>query len=207
MKPLRLLLTGFEPFGGSRLNPSQQVALALHEAGLPGIELHTAILPVERLGGPRALLEAITAVRPQAVLCLGEATRRAVLSIERVGINLQDYRIADNAGNQVEDQPVGADGPAAYFATLPVRAMLQAVLAAGVPAELSLSAGAFLCNQVLYTALHFIHTRRLAMQAGFIHLPSLPEQALNASPFMPSMSLETSLKGVTAALLAVRDQA
>ena len=172
---MKLLLTGFEPFGGSAVNPSEQVVRALAQERLRRIQLRTAILPVDRVQGPVALVRAIQKYRPDAVLCLGEAGRAAI-SVERVAINLMDYRIADNAGNCVTDEPIAPDGPAAYFVTLPVRAMLEAVRSVHVPAELSLSAGAFLCNQVLYTALHHIATHQLDTKVGFVHLPSLPER-------------------------------
>jgi pyroglutamyl-peptidase len=126
------------------------------------------------------------------------------ISIERVAINLLDYRMADNAGHQAIDEPIVPDGPAAYFVTLPVRAMLEAVHAAGIPAELSLSAGAFLCNQVTYELLHYLTTHQLDIPAGFVHLPALPEQVTNASPPMPSMALETMVRGICAVIGALQ---
>ncbi len=196
---IKILLTGFEPFGGSDVNPSEQVVKALAADPPAGMDLVTAILPVERAAGPQALLAAVQASQPQAVLCLGEASRRAVISIERVAVNLLDYRIPDNSGEQCVDQTVFADGPAAYFVTLPVRAMLTAVLDAGLPAELSLSAGAYLCNQVLYTLLH-----TQSIPCGFIHLPSLPQQAAAQELVYPTMSFTDSTAAVRAALEAVR---
>ena len=201
---MKLLLTGFEPFGGSQINPSEQVVLALAHDGLPGIELRTLILPVDRVRGPAAAINAIKEFGPNAILCLGEASRRMSISIERVGINLMDYRIADNSGHLAVDEPIAPGGPAAYFVTLPVRAMLNAMRAAGVPAELSLSAGAFLCNQVTYEVLHFLATHELAIPAGFIHLPPLPQQAALRDPLIASMGLETMAKGVRAAIEAIQ---
>ena len=200
---MKLLLTGFEPFGGSHINPSEQTLLAIAHDGMPGVELRTAILPVDRSAGPAKAIAAIREFQPDAVVCLGEASRRMAISIERVAVNLMDYRIADNSGNQVHDVPISPDGPAAYFTTLPVRAMLDAVRAARVPAELSLSAGAFLCNQVTYAVLHFLAANNLRTPAGFIHLPALPEQVLDKIPQAPSMGLETMARGVRAALGAV----
>ena len=200
---MKLLVTGFEPFGGSSINPSEQVVLALAHDGIAGVELRAGILPVDRTRGPAKVIELIGQFRPDAVLCLGEAGRRQALNIERVGINLMDYRIADNSGNLVADEPIVTGGPAAYFATLPVRAMLAASLEAGVPAELSLSAGAFLCNQVTYAVLHYLALQNLATPAGFIHLPSLPEQAARREPVVASMALETMVKGVRAAIGAI----
>jgi pyroglutamyl-peptidase len=204
---MRLLLTGFEPFNSSLINPSQAAVQRLASCPPAGIELFTAILPVEHRRGPEALLRALDVSCPEAVVCLGEAGRES-LSIERVGVNLIDDTIPDNAGEQWLDQPVVPGGPAAYFTTLPARAMQCAILEAGVPAELSLSAGAFLCNQIAYTLLHYLATRRgdEMIPAGFIHLPRLPEQAAAlklAHPeknLAPSMSLETMIRGLEAGL-------
>lgn len=201
---MKLLLTGFEPFGGSRVNPSEQTVRALAQESLGATKLSIAILPVDRVHGPAALIRAYQEHQPDAVLCLGEASKRMAISIERVAINLLDYRIADNAGNQIVDEPIVRDAPAAYFCTLPVRAMLNAVRACGVPAELSLSAGAFLCNQVTYALLHYLAQSKLNTPAGFVHLPALPEQVINKQPLIPSMSLETMLKGIQAAINAIQ---
>ncbi len=200
---MKILITGFEPFGGSPINPSEQVALALHGQTIAGAELLTAILPVDGLRGPQALLEALQKGQPDVVLCLGEAARRPVLSLERIAINLLDYRIPDNAGHKMIDEPVVEGGPAAYFATIPVREIYQVLLETGIPAELSLSAGAYLCNQVMYRLLHFITTNSLNIQAGFIHLPALPRQAALQQTPQPSMSLETSLSGVRTAIAVI----
>ena len=125
---MKLLLTGFEPFGGNSVNPSEQVVralAALPRERLPRLQLRTAVLPVDRVNGPAALVRAMNKYRPEAVLCLGEASRGIAISIERVAVNLMDYRIADSSGRQVQDELIAPDGPAAYFATLPVRAMLD----------------------------------------------------------------------------------
>ncbi len=201
---MKLLLTGFEPFGESDINPSEQVVRILAREKIPGIVLHTAILPVERVRGPRLLLEAVQHIQPDAVLCLGEASRRIALSIERVAINLMDYRMPDNVGQQIVDEPIVRDGPAAYFCTLPVRVMYAAVRAAKIPAELSLSAGAYLCNQVLYTLLHYLTQNKMNVRAGFIHLPALPEQVAAHDVPIPSMSVETMVTGVKAAIGAIK---
>ncbi len=200
---MKLLLTGFEPFGGQTVNPSERVVAALTTQTIPDVELHSAILPVDHERGPAALLNAYESIRPDAVICLGEAGRRMRISIERVAINLLDYRLPDNAGRQIVDEPIVAGGPAAYFCTLPVRALYQAVLNEGVPVELSLSAGTFLCNQVTYTLLHHIATHGRRCAAGFIHLPFLPEQAARESSPVASMSLDTMTHGLTAAIAAL----
>ena len=201
---MKVLLTGFEPFGGSQVNPSEQVVRTLARDGVPGVALHSVILPVDRQGGPATLLNAVRALHPDAILCLGEAARRMAIAIERVAINLLDYRMADNAGHQAIDEPIVPDGPAAYFVTLPVRTILEAVRMAGIPAELSLSAGAFLCNQVTYELLHYLTTHQLDIPAGFVHLPALPEQVTNAYPPVPSMALETMARGICAVIGALQ---
>ncbi len=200
---MKLLLTGFEPFGGSKVNPSEQVVLTLAHDGIAAVDLRAAILPVDRTQSPAKLIAAVEEFAPDAILCLGEASRRMAISIERVAINLMDYRIADNGGTRVEDELIEAAGPAAYFTTLPVRAMLNAVRASGVPAELSLSAGSFLCNQVTYAALHHLAAHDLHIFAGFVHLPALPELVVDKYPLIPSMGLETMLKGIRAAVAAI----
>ncbi|MBN2146860.1 MAG: pyroglutamyl-peptidase I [Anaerolineales bacterium] len=199
---MKLLLTGFEPFGGSTVNPSEQVAHTLNGHVIGGFEITSTILPVTRSEGPARLLEALENIQPDAVICLGEAPRRAAISIERIAVNLLDYRIPDNAGTQVQDEPIVPGGPAAYFVTLPVRVMLDAIRSAAVPAELSLSAGTYLCNQVLYTLLHNLAACQTDILAGFIHLPALPEQAV--SDQRPSMALETMIKGITAAIEVIK---
>lgn len=197
---MKILLTGFEPFGGSLENPSMQVAQALEGRIIGKCQVHTAILPVEGKRMPRVLRKALESLQPDAVLGLGEAPRRAVISIERVAVNLQDYSIPDNRGIRRSDAPIRSDGPAAYFCTLPVRKILTAILAAGIPAELSLSAGAYLCNHLMYTVLDYFAIEQKTVPAGFIHLPSLPSQVIDRKPACPSMSLEVSVKAVSIAV-------
>lgn len=201
---MRFLVSGFEPFGGSRMNPSELVAKGLAEIQpVEGSQIDWVILPVDGLRAADQLLEAVRTGLPDAVLCLGEASQRPVVSIERVALNLLDYRIPDNQGNLFQDQPVIPGAPAAYFATLPVRAMLDAVKVAGIPAELSLSAGSYLCNQVMFSLLHSLALQSPHTLGGFIHLPSLPEQVAERSARDPSMALAASLRGISAALKAI----
>jgi pyroglutamyl-peptidase len=197
---MHLLLTGFEPFGGSTINPSAEAILLLRRRPNSGIRLTTRLLPV--VGGVAAedLIAAIDRERPDAVISLGESGQATGITLERLAANLRDYRIADNQGGVVADAPVVEGGPAAYFATLPLRRMLAAVQAVGVPAELSMSAGTFLCNEVMYAALHHIAQRDLGIPAGFIHVPQLPEQVVAAGRGRPSMALETIVQGLEAAI-------
>lgn len=197
---MNILISGFEPFGPHALNPSAEVVQCLKNIPLDGIKLSTVLLPVDTQIAVGVLMEAVQREQPQAVLCLGEAARRSAVSIERVGLNLLDFNMPDNRGNQLRDQPVRRGGPVAYFSTLPVRLIHESLLREGIPAELSVTAGTYLCNQVLYALLDSIAVQDLPIQAGFIHLPSLPEAvAADCSP-IPSMSLETSVKAVRLAL-------
>jgi len=197
---MQLLLTGFEPFDGSPVNPSMQVSQALDGKSFGNCRVKSVILPVEGSRMPKALLEALNAVQPDAVLCLGEAPHRPVVSVERVAINLQDYSIPDNRGIQRSDTPIRADGPTAYFSTLPVRKIHTALKAAGIPVEISLSAGTYLCNHLMFTLLDHFAVHQMQVPAGFMHLPSLPEQVVDKRPQSPSMALETSIKAVSIAI-------
>lgn len=197
---MELLITGFEPFGGSKVNPSERVIRSLKGYTPASITLTTLLLPVDRKLGPEKLLQSLRNRRPDAVLCLGEASGRAVVSIERIAINLLDFGIPDNSGVQLVDETIVKDGPAAYFSTLPVREIYAAIQEAGIPAELSLSAGSFLCNQVLYEVLNFLAVSKWSIPAGFIHLPALPEQAATQKKAVPTMSVQTSLAAVKTAI-------
>ncbi len=193
---MKLLLTGFEPFGGSKINPSGQVARSLNNKVLKGLRMISVVLPVERKAMPKKLLEAVQGIRPDVVVGLGEAPRRGVVSIERVALNLEDYPIPDNRGKLVRDLPINPTGPAAYFTTLPARQIFDALQKAGIPSELSLSAGSYLCNQLMYTLLDLSTIQDLHVPTGFIHLPSLPEQVIGKSPQSASMSFELSQRAV-----------
>lgn len=198
-----LLLTAFEPFDQTGVNSSDRTLRAIKRQGVPGVVLVTRILPVDQKRGPLALVAAVKRERPDGVVCLGQSARRAAISIERIAINLLDFRKPDNAGRKTTDRPIVRGGPAAYFTTLPVRAMWRAVRQAKVPVELSQDAGSYLCNQVTYCLLHHLATSGQTAIAGFIHLPSLPEQAIGQSSGHPSMAVDTLTAGVAAALRVV----
>ena len=177
---MKILLTAFDPFGGETENISQQVLEALPDR-VAGAELVKLLLPtVFRAAGERAL-EAAERIRPDAVLSLGQAAGRRALTPERVAVNLMDARIPDNAGFQPMDEPVVPGGPAAYFSTLPVKAMVRAMEAAGAPAQLSLSAGTFVCNSLMYTLLHWAALSAPEIRCGFLHLPLPADLERNAA--------------------------
>jgi len=190
-----ILLTGFEPFGGETLNPSWEAARALQGESIGGAVLAARRLPCVVDDVTPALVQAIDDVDPVLVLCLGLAGGRPDVSLERVAINIVDARIPDNAGRQPIDEPVVADGPAAYFSTLPIKAMAQALHHGGIPASISATAGTYVCNAVFYGLAHHIATRRPALRGGFVHLPYLPEMATRHRG-APSLALDTLVKAV-----------
>ena len=193
----KLLITGFDPFGGADRNPSREAVMALPDVIGDCTIIKLEIPTVFGLAA-ETVLRAATDLRPDAILCVGQAGGRAAITPEVVAINLRDASIPDNHGNQPRNTPVAENAPAAYFSTLPVRAMAEAVKAVGVPCALSYSAGVFVCNDLLYTLLH--HYDGTDVRVGFIHIPYLPEQAGEGVPFLP---LEDAVRGLTAAIQAL----
>ncbi len=169
-----VLITGFEPFTENAVNPSAEIARRLEDREITGRRVVTRILPVEFERAGRELAQALRSSDPELVICLGLAANRAAISFERIAINLDDARVPDNAGNQPVDRPIIVRGPAACWSTLPVKAMRAAVQAAGYPAELSQSAGTFVCNHVFYRLMRLL-ARRSGCRGGFVHVP--PERA------------------------------
>ncbi|HTD29504.1 MAG TPA: pyroglutamyl-peptidase I [Xanthomonadaceae bacterium] len=201
MKTPVVLLFGFEPFGGEDINPAQEVVRELAGERIAGHRVVPAELPVTFDGALSALSNAIERENPALVIGIGQAGGRARISLERVAINLIDARIPDNAGLQPVDTPVIPGAPAAYFSTLPVKAMLAAMQSAGVPADLSFSAGSYVCNAAFFALNHFLATQHRNVRGGFIHIPYLPRQAAS-HPGTPSMELGTLSKGIGIAIEA-----
>jgi pyroglutamyl-peptidase len=191
---MKALVTGFEPFGGDSVNPSGE-ALALLPARLGELSIETRLLPCRFGAAISALDRAIAATGPDIVLSVGLAGGRSELSLERVAINIDDARIADNGAAQPVDRPIVPGGPAAYFATLPIKAAVAALRAAGLPAAVSNSAGTFVCNHLFYGLMHLAATGFPALRAGFLHAPYLPAQAA-LIPGAPSMALDQVARGI-----------
>jgi pyroglutamyl-peptidase len=187
---MKVLVTGFEPFGGDNVNASLEAVRRLPPR-IGTLEIETAGLPTSYARSLPALEAAIARARPDIVLCVGQSGDRAALSVERVAVNVQDAEIADNDGTRPVDAPVVAGGPAAYLATLPVRAVVAALRAEALPTELSMSAGTFVCNHVFYGLMHLAATRHHPFRGGFLHVPRLP-QAGRA----PSMALDDIVRGI-----------
>jgi pyroglutamyl-peptidase len=196
-----ILLTGFEPFGGESVNPSWQVAQSLHGETIAGASVQSLCLPCSFGDALDVLGAALARQRPFIVLALGQAGGRSDFSVERIAINVDDARMPCNAGRRPIDEPVVPGGPAAYFATLPIKAIVAALREAGLPASVSQSAGTYVCNHVFYGLMHALRRRR-GVRAGFMHLPLLPEQAAAraAVPVPPSLPLTTLVQGVRLAL-------
>jgi pyroglutamyl-peptidase len=194
-----VLLTGFEPFGGEHVNPSQEIVRALDGEIVQGHRLVGATLPVAFAATLPHLENLLRTRRPALVLALGQAGGRSELSLERVAINLIDARIADNDGAQPIDTAIVAGAPHAYFTTLPIKAIEARLRALGIPAGTSLSAGSFVCNQAFYALMHLLAMHYPDVRGGFIHVPWLPQQA-TSRPGQPSMALTVMIEGVRAAL-------
>lgn len=192
-----LLITGFDPFGGESINPSWEAVQRLPEE-IGAYRLYKMQIPTRFGEAAEKVLETAREILPDAIISVGQAGGRKGITPEVVAINLREASIADNAGHQPTDAPVVAGGPAAYFATLPVRKMVDSMKAAGLPASLSFSAGAFVCNDVMYTLLH--HFQGTNVQCGFIHVPFLPQQAKENGP---SLFLDEMVKGLAAAVAAL----
>ncbi|TVU73712.1 MULTISPECIES: pyroglutamyl-peptidase I [Cobetia] len=195
----RLLLCGFEPFGSDSVNPAlhiiealdgQRLALPDREHG--SVEIIACRVPVTRFAAIDSVVEAIGVHAPDVVIMLGQASGRSAITPERIAINLDDYRIADNGGHQPVDEPVEPGGPDGCFTTLPIKAMVSDLQAAGLPASVSYSAGTFVCNHLFYGIQR--HLADSPIRSGFVHIPALPEQSLDGR--LPTMSLDSLLEGV-----------
>ena len=188
----RVLVTGFEPFADSPVNPSQRLAEELAARPPAGVELETAVLPVSYARAAAELRAAVHAADPRVVVCFGQADGRAGISVERFALNLDDAANVDNEGAS-SGSPVEPGGPAAYRSTLPVDGIVAALRAAGIPAAASRDAGGFLCNHVFYTLMRVLERERPGTPGGLVHVPPLPEQVLEQP--VASMPLDVLVRG------------
>ncbi len=196
----KLLLTAFEPFGGETLNPSLAVAQDMAGTPMTGVQVDILVLPVERFNAIDVALQRLLIDMPDIVLMLGEAGRRFRITPERVAINVDDFRIPDNGGDQPRGEPIVADGPVGYFSTLPITEITEQLVRANIPAAISNSAGTYLCNRLFYRVMHEIAVAQLPMSAGFMHLPYLHEQAVDKRLDVPSLSRQTLIDAVRIAI-------
>ena len=191
----KLLITGFEPFGGETINPSWEAVFRLPEE-INGYKLTKLRIPVVFGEAAEQVIAAADSLCPDAILCIGQAGGRGAVTPELVGINLRHGRIPDNAGNQPTDEPIMADGETAYFSTLPVRKMAEAISAAGIPSHVSYSAGAYVCNDLLYTLLAYY--KNSDTKVAFIHIPYSTEQGKE-----PAMDLPCIVQALTVAIESI----
>lgn len=194
---MKLLFTGFDPFGGEDTNASFEAVKRLPDE-IGGARIVKAQLPTEFDRGVRALLQLIETERPDAVICVGQAAGRAAVTPEKAAINYADARIPDNAGVKPEDAALIPGGETVYFATIPVRRIAESIVSQGIPASVSYSAGTFVCNCVMYHALRYAKKSGSSMQAGFIHVPLLPEQ-VKPGESLPSLPLDEIVRALKTA--------
>lgn len=196
---MKIIVTGFDPFGGETINPSIECVKALPE--IEGVELIRLELPTVFKESAKRLNEVINDVKPDAVLSVGQAGGRPGITMERIAINVDDARIPDNISQQPIDEAIQLDGEAAYFTTLPIKRIVKAIREAGISAEVSNSAGTFVCNHIMYQALFAATKADKPFKAGFMHIPFIPEQTTD-KPFLP---LEESTKALQIAIETIRD--
>lgn len=207
-----VLVTGFEPFDGEPVNAAWEVVQTLSERSIEGAHLVIRQLPTVFGESRRALAQAMTEVEPDLVVCVGQAGGRRAVSVERIGVNMDDARIPDNAGQQPTEQPIEPSAPAGYFSTLPVRRIVEAVRERGIPAEESWSAGAYVCNHILFGLMHLLAQspwRERGVRGGFIHIPFLPEQAVrhHNAPCLPKTLVAEALETAIRMSLCVSEEA
>lgn len=188
----KLLITGFEPFGGEEINPSWETVSRLPDE-IGGYTLTKLHVPVVFGEAAQVVLAAVEELMPDAILCVGQAGGRGSITPELVAINLRYAKIPDNKGQQPKDEPITKEGTQAYFSTLPVRQMAEAIAVAGVAAQVSYSAGAYVCNDLFYTLLHRYHNTQT--KVGFVHIPYATEQGKE-----PAMKMADMIKGITVAI-------
>lgn len=198
---MKILVTGFDPFGNETINPASEAVKRLPQ-NIEGVEIIRIIVPTVFKESLRVIEKSIEDNNPDVILSVGQAGGRNCISVERIGINVDDARIKDNAGNQPIDEAIDANGPAAYFSTLPIKAMVESMKQKGILASISNTAGTFVCNHVMYGVLHLCSTRFKQKRAGFIHIPFLPEQVKDKEN-MPSMELDIIVEGLILAIKAI----
>ena len=196
---MKILVTGFDPFGGEAVNPSWEAVRLLPDR-IGGAQIIKRVLPTEFARSAEVLESALDETLPDVAVCIGQAGGRAAVTPERVAINLMDARIPDNAGCRPVDEPVFPGGRSAYFATLPVKDMARAMTSAGFPAALSCTAGTYVCNSVMYTLLRLADEKYPSMRGGFVHVPYSAEQTAEKPDGTPFMSVSDMARALECAL-------
>ncbi|PEZ74716.1 pyroglutamyl-peptidase I [Bacillus sp. AFS017274] len=190
----KVLLTGFEPFGGERVNPSWEAVKQLHGEVIEDVTLVAEQIPTVFGKSVAVMEQLIQQHNPDIVICVGQAGGRLHITPERVAINMDDARIPDNQGNQPIDEPITDKGPVAYWSTIPIKRIVENMKESNIPASVSHTAGTFVCNHIFYGLMDYITRTSSSIRGGFIHIPFIPEQTINKEA--PSLSLETIVKGI-----------
>jgi pyroglutamyl-peptidase len=196
----KLLLTAFEPFAGETINPSTEVAKAIANLSFANAQVKSLVVPVDRFLAIEIALHQLREDKPDAVILLGEGSRRFRINPERVAINIDDFRIPDNTGNQPKGEPIVAGAEAAYFSTLPIYTIVEKLIAAKIPAAISNTAGTYLCNRLFYSVMNYLRVENSPTKAGFIHLPYIHEQTIEKPIDFPSLSLATTVEAIKLAI-------
>ena len=199
---MKILVTGFDPFGGEAINPAFE-AVKLLPNTIAGAEVVKIEIPTVYGKSGKAVEEGIKQYKPDAVLCVGQAGGRSTMTVEKVAINLAEARIKDNEGNQPIDEPLQIDGERAYFATIPVKAMVNNIRKHGIPANISYTAGTFVCNDVMYNLLYMLDKKYPEIKGGFVHVPFALEQVVSRAEGTASMSIEIIAKALEYAIEAI----
>ncbi|MCT1795960.1 pyroglutamyl-peptidase I [Helcococcus kunzii] len=199
---MKILLTAFDPFGGEKVNPALE-AVKMVEDEIKGAEIVKLEIPTVFKEGPKTIFDKIEEINPDVVLSIGQAGGRSALTVEFVGINWADGRIADNEGNQPTGEKIFEDGETAYFTTLPVKGMVENIRKHEIPAHMSYTAGTFVCNDVLYSVLYYIDKHNKKIKSGFMHVPFAADQVVDKANGTPFMSLEMIAQGITHAIEAI----
>ena len=198
---MKVLITGFDPFGGESINPAWEAVKAMKD-NIDGIEVIKLQIPTVFKKSAEKLFAGIEEHKPDAVICIGQAGGRYDISVERVAINMDDGRITDNEGYQPIDTPVYEDGENAYFATLPIKGIVEEIKLAKIPASVSNTAGTYVCNHIMYSLLYYISKNNLNIKGGFIHVPYITEQVVDKKN-MPYMEVTTITKALECAVQAL----
>lgn len=199
---MKVLITGFDPFGGEKINPAWEAVNALPSC-IDGAEIIKVQLPTVFKKSALKLFESIDAIKPDVVLCVGQAGGRFNLNVERIAINIDDGRIPDNEGYQPIDVKIFDDGENAYFSNLPIKAMVEESKKAGVPAAVSNTAGTYVCNHIMYSLLYYINKHNLNIRGGFVHVPYIAEQVMGKKN-VPFVELSAMTKGLEACIRAIK---
>lgn len=201
---MKVLLTGFEPFGGDELNPTKKIVESLEGKSIEGAQIVTKVLPVVFKKADKILTDLLKETKPEIAIHLGLAAGRSSISLERVALNLMDARIPDNENYQPKDEPIRRDGNTAYFSKLPIKEIVEELRKSGIPAVVSNTAGLYVCNEVMFLSLYHSEKFGYPLKTGFIHVPYIPEQVVDKFTYygqsIPSLPLDVQIKAVEVAI-------